>query len=199
MPNGYNPQLSFSVPGLTGNYGNGLGDMMGIGSGSGNSGWLTKLGTTLMGPAGVPINLGLGLVSGILSGIAAGQKRKQGIKAYQKQQQAYQTKANELFPELSKESFQYTNPQLTNAYQSGLGYVLQNLFNNWNAPQGQKNGLGSLMQMFQGLMGTPNQSFNPMPIMGMPQGGGQGGGGGWQNQMMQAMMGPRRAPMVRMA
>jgi len=163
MPN----NLSFSMPGYgggaagwTGNAGFGGGAPMtmaypGMGGGGGGGSWLTSAIGGLSGMT--PLGMGIGLLGGVLQGIAANAKQNKAIKAYGKQQKAYQAKAAELFPELGKKTFQYSNPQLTNAYQSGLGYMLKNMFGQWGMPKGTQTGLGDIQQMFSGLMQPPQK------------------------------------------
>lgn len=150
----------------------------------GGGGWVNDMatlgGTGMMvgGPVGAAVGAGLGLLGGIFGGIAKGKKRKEARKALEGGQRAYQAKAEQLFPELSKASFQYQNPQMSNAINAGLSYMMGNMFGKWGMPPGMNQGYGNMAQFFQGLMpGVPPvaQPAPQQPPMGQ---GGFGGGGG---------------------
>jgi hypothetical protein len=160
--------------------------------------------------AGAGIGAGLSLLGGLFGGIAKGKKRKESKKAYEQAQAAYQAKANQLFPELSKESFMYKNPTLNNAIQGALASRMMNMFGDWGMPQGRTGGMDQMNQLFAALMPQqqpsmqipPNNGPYPMqmpnmnPNMEGPGMGGRGGGRGmgprgWYGDMSgQGMGGP---------
>ncbi len=129
---------------------------MGGGDNSGNpfSGALTgaAAGGATFGPVGAAIGGGLGLLGGILGGFASGKKEKQRKKEKERMIQ----RAEQLFPDMSKESFMFQSPELNNAIQSALAYRLQNMFGDWGMPAGRTGGMGSLNDIFGSL-------FNPQP------------------------------------
>jgi len=135
------------------------------GSVGGLGGTLNSIGNFMASPAMLPISMGLGLLGGIIQGIGASSRRKKVQGAYQKGQQQYQEKATELFPELSQQSFQYQNPQLTNAIQAALGYRMGNMFPTWGMPAGMQGGAGSLQEILNLLM-SPQQ---PQQAQAAPQ------------------------------
>lgn len=103
------------------------------GKGGAAGGWLSNLGSTLMGPAGLPISMGLNLVTGILGGIMEGARKKKIKKSYEKQQKGYQGKAESLFPEMKMGEFQYQNPQNNPQIQAALNSRMSN-FGGWGMP-----------------------------------------------------------------
>lgn len=152
--------------------------------GGGGGGWLGNILGTLGGgmlgsnPIGMGI-MGIGsLLSGIIGGIGAGKKQKKKEEWFSGQQKSYQDQMNKLFPEMSKESFQYQDPALTNAINGMLSYRLGNMFGDWGMPAGRTQGMGNLNDIFAALM--PQQGRGPqMPPMPPGGGGFPGGGGGF--------------------
>ena len=156
------PNFSFGYPGGTPSYG--------ASTPSSGSGWASNTGIGSLGtlaggasggeiggvaafdPISAAIMSGGSLLSGIVGGYFAGKQKEKTKKAFQKQQKEYQAAASRLFPEMSKESFQYKNPELTNAVQGALAYRLGNMFSGWGMPKGMTKGQGELNQMFSNMM-----------------------------------------------
>lgn len=177
--------------------------------GGGGGGWagnlLSTIGGGMMGtnPLGLGIMAGGQLLSGLLGGFMAGGKQKKKEKAYKSAQSDYQNQAARLFPEMSKESFQYQNPTMNNAINAALAYRMGNMFGNWGMPSDMRQGQGSMNDFFAAMMPQqantqPTQPFMPGPMPGGPGGGfggggpmpgggmrgrGRGGGGGWMNDI----------------
>jgi len=122
--------------------------------------------------AGAGIGAGLSLLTGLFGGIASGKTKNQNKKEYKAAQTAYQQQAAKLFPELSAGSFQYSNPALSNAIQSGLAYRLQNMFSDWGMPQGRTQGADTLNNIFAGLMNNP---WDPTKVANQAYAQGLGG------------------------
>jgi len=167
--------------------------------GGGGGGWLGNiLGTVgggLMGtnPVGMGIMAGGQLLSGLMGGIFEAQKQKKKSKAFKEQQQQYQTRANQLFPEMSQESFQYQNPAANNAINAMLAYRLGNMFGDWGMPADRRQGQGSMNDFFAAMMPQQQQTPPMQPGPGGPgggfgggspmPGGGRGGRRGWINDI----------------
>lgn len=152
----------------------GLGAAGAAGAAAGG-GWLSSLGTTLMGPAGLPIMMGGSLLQGIIGGLFEGARKKKIKKAFEKQQSAYQSKASQLFPELSQAAFQ--NPEVNRAIQAALGQRMGNMFPSWGMPTGMQAGAGTLQDVFNQLM-VPAQQTKPPQRLGLPDHGPLPGAGG---------------------
>ncbi len=124
----------------------------------GGGGWLNNalgfLGQGAMGTNPVAMGaMGVGqLLTGLLGAFASGNKQKKAKKAFESQQKQYQQQAARLFPELSRESFQYRNPELTNAAQAALAYRMGNMFGNWGMPPDMRQNAGSLNDFFAAMM-----------------------------------------------
>jgi len=151
-----------------------FGNSLGSAAGAGGGGWLSGLGSTLMGPAGLPIMMGANLLTGIIGGFLEGARKKKIKKAYEKQQGAYQTKANELFPELSQGSFQFQNPQIANAIQAALGSRMGN-FANWGMPAGTPTGASSVNDFMAQLMPGATPPAQAQMAMASPRPRASGG------------------------
>ena len=106
----------------------------------------------------------------------AGNKQKKKEKAFKEQQQQYQARAQQLFPELDKESFMYQNPTMNNAINAALSYRMGNMFGNWGMPQDMRGGQGNMNDFFAAMMPQP-QASPAQPGVGPGGGGGYGGGG----------------------
>ncbi len=121
----------------------------------GSGGWLDKWGG--------PLTAGLSLLGGIFGGFTAGKKEKQR----KKEKERLIQRAEQLFPNMSKESFMFQSPELNNAIQSALAYRLQNMFGDWGMPAGRAGGMGSLNDIFGSLFNLqpagPGVPTRPQP------------------------------------
>ena len=202
MGNGFNPGQNLSF----GNYGSNYG--AGYGGGGTAPGWGSAAAGEMAAanPIGMAAQAAQGILGGLISGFFAQAQQKKKAKAFKAEQNAYQSKASQLFPELAKESFMYNNPALKNAYQGALAYRLKNMFSDWGMPTDRRQNAGSINDFFASMMQPQQPQMPPMPMSGQPLrgkgidmygGGGYGGGGspmvnmgGWMDQS-QAM--PRYA------
>jgi len=126
MPNDYFPTFGGASAGV----GAGAAGAGAAGAATGGGGWLNSLlGVgSMMNPATAGIMMGGQLLSGLIGGIAAGKKRKEAKQAFQGQQKQYQSAVSRLFPEMSKESFQYKNPAMNDAINAALSAKMMKVF-----------------------------------------------------------------------
>jgi len=184
-----------------GNMGNSM--LGGAGTGAAIGSVIPGIGTL----AGAGIGAAISLLGGLFGGMAKGAKQKKTRKAYEQAQAAYQAKANQLFPELPKESFMFKSPGLNNAIQGALASRMMNMFGDWGMPQGRTGGMDQLNQLFAALMPQqqppmqipPGNGPYPMPGPGMNPnmegpGMGRGMGPGMGRGMRPGMGGPGMSP-----
>ena len=176
----YSPTLSQSGQGgWASQYGGGQGGGQGYGmqSGGGGGSWLNNaLGAGILGaesatilgmsgPTGLAVGVGLSLLTGLIGALGKGAKRNK-----------YIAEAKKLFPELSKESFMYKNPELNNAIQTTLGQKMSNMAD-WGMPAGRDEGIDNLMDILKKLTSQPNKIKANQRQPNRTQ-----GAGGWQQQ-----------------
>ena len=159
--------------------GQSYGQGYGMQSGGGGGSWLNNaLGAGILGaesatilgmsgPTGLAVGVGLSLLTGLIGALGKGAKRNK-----------YIAEAKKLFPELSKESFMYKNPELNNAIQTTLGQKMSNMAD-WGMPAGRDEGIDNLMAILKKLTMTPQS--NKIKA-GQPQSSRTQRAGGWQQQ-----------------
>lgn len=160
---GYNPQPQTSYSPYSGGYsGGGGGGWMQDALGSAGTG--AALGSVIPGIgtlAGAGIGAGLSLLGGLFGGASKSKKDKKYQKALSEQQRKYQAQFGKLFPELSRESFQFQSP-LDNSIQSALMYRMGNMFGNWGMPPSMRQGQDTMQGWFSQAM----PGYNPAPGQG---------------------------------
>ena len=175
----YSPTLSQSGQGgWASQYGGGQGGGQGYGMQSGGDNWANNalgagasgaaMGSIIPGvgtAAGAAIGIGLSLLTGLIGALGKGAKRNK-----------YIAEAKKLFPELSKQSFMYKNPELNNAIQTTLGQKMSNMAD-WGMPAGRDEGIDNLMAILKKLTSQPNKIKANQRQPNRTQ-----GAGGWQQQ-----------------